>query len=154
MYVPREFQVDDQEVLHQLIERFSFAMLVTVADGAPLVSHLPLLLDPTVGPHGFLLGHMARANNQWKTFDGEAEAVAALRGEHGYVSPSWYETQPSVPTWNCLVVPAHGAPRVVDDAAGKREILARLVAKYECGFNSPWPMSLPESYLQSMLAQI
>jgi transcriptional regulator len=154
MYLPPEFAVADPALLHQLMERFSFAMLVSVEGGLPLVTHLPLLLDGAAGEHGRLLGHVARANKQWKAFDGRTEALAVFRGDHGYVSPSWYETHPSVPTWNYLVVHAHGAPRLIEDDAGKRQVLRQLVAKYEGGFESPWPMDLPEPYFQSMLAQI
>jgi transcriptional regulator len=52
------------------------------------------------------------------------------------------------------VVHAHGTPRVIEDDAGKQEVLRRLVAKYEGAFESPWPMDLPEPYFQSMRAQI
>ncbi len=154
MYLPPEFRIEDRVPLHRLMERSSFAVLITVEDGQPLVSHLPLLLDPHRGENGTLLGHVARANNHWRAFDHGVEALAIFQGEHGYISPSWYETHPSVPTWNYQVVHAHGVPRVVDDEAGKRGILSRLVEKYESGFDVPWPMDLPEAYFKSMLAQI
>src|SRR5437867_3355300 len=154
MYLPSEFRVEDPALLHDLIERFSFATLVSIEDGRPSVTHLPLLLDRSLGEHGTLLGHVARANNQWRGFERGVETLAIFQAEHGYVSPSWYETHPSVPTWNYRVVHAYGVPRVIDDEAGKRGILSRLVEKYESGFDMPWPMDLPEAYFKSMLAQI
>ncbi|MEA2638702.1 MAG: transcriptional regulator [Chloroflexota bacterium] len=153
MYMPADFEVTDEALLHGLMERFGFATLVTVEDGRPLVSHLPLLLDRTAGEHGTLLGHMARANHQWESF-AQSEALAIFQGEHGYVSPSWYETHPSVPTWNYLVIHAHGPARIVEGEGRTREILAALIARHERGFEAPWTMELPEPYLHSMVRGI
>ena len=63
MYVPKHFDAPDQAWCHALIERESFALLVsTGGDGAPFATHLPLLLDGDRGPRGTLVGHLARAN--------------------------------------------------------------------------------------------
>ena len=43
MYTPRAFAETDLTGLDRLIERDAFVTLVTVADGLPLVSHLPVL---------------------------------------------------------------------------------------------------------------
>jgi len=154
VYIPQEFQVADRNLLHDLIERFSFAMLVTTQDGRPVASHLPFLVQRDAGDHGTLVGHMARANRQWQGFGGAGEALVIFQGEHGYVSPSWYETHPSVPTWNYLAVHAYGIPRVIEDAERIRAILRTLVAKNEAGFDEPWPMDLPDDYLRKMIGGI
>ena len=39
-----------------------------------------------------------------------------FEGPHGYVSPSWYETRPNVPTWNYVAIHVHGTLRAVEDA--------------------------------------
>jgi predicted FMN-binding regulatory protein PaiB len=44
--------------------------------------------------------------------------LAVFHGPHGYVSPSVYVEQPSVPTWNYVVVHARGRPRIVGRAKG------------------------------------
>ena len=44
-----------------------------------------------------------------------AEALAVFHGPHGYVSPAVYEEQPSVPTWNYVVVHVRGKARVVPE---------------------------------------
>ncbi|HUR55995.1 MAG TPA: FMN-binding negative transcriptional regulator, partial [Gemmataceae bacterium] len=64
MYVPPHFAVADRDTLHAFIERHSFGLLVSHAGGAPFASHLPFLLERDDGPHGTLIGHMARANPQ------------------------------------------------------------------------------------------
>lgn len=154
MYLPADFLASDQGLLHDLMERFGFATLITVVDGKPLVTHLPLLVDRDSGEYGRLIGHMARANRQWESFDRAGEALVIFQGEHGYISPSWYEPQPSVPTWNYLVVHAYGTPRLIEDDAGKRKVLRSLVTKHEARLDRAWPMDLPEPYLKSMMQQI
>jgi transcriptional regulator len=147
MYRPAEFREDDRGALYALIRAHGFATLVTVADGAPFASHLPLLLDEA---HGALLGHVARANPQWRHF-GPGEAVAIFQGPHGYVSPSWYATAPAVPTWDYVAVHAYGRPRVIEDPAAVRRLLARLVASAESALPAPWSLDLPEDFLARMV---
>jgi transcriptional regulator len=145
VYVPRHFADDDRERLHALIRAHGFATLVSVVDDEPYATHVPLLLDAGRGPQGTLLGHVARSNPHWRTFDGRRPALAIFHGPHAYVSPRWYRAAGQPPTWNYVVVHAHGAPRVVDDAARVRALLARTAAQYEAGAEAPWdPAGLPE----------
>lgn len=154
MYVPSYFAQTDAGVLHQLMRRYGFATLVTVSDGAPFASHLPLLVDVERGPHGTLLGHVARANPQWRSF-GEAEALAIFQGPHAYVSPSWYAGGPNVPTWNYAVVHAYGVPRLVEERAAARAVIERLVTTYEGGRVVPWETaSLAGDFVDGLMKAI
>ena len=92
MYCPEAFVVSDPEQLQSFIEQYSFATLVNTIDGRPFATHLPFLLDSKTSAQGALLGHMARANPQWRTFEGGQEVLAIFQGPHSYISPSWYET--------------------------------------------------------------
>ncbi|MDQ3327293.1 MAG: FMN-binding negative transcriptional regulator [Chloroflexota bacterium] len=155
MYIPRHNRVEDDEPLFALMERFSFATLVTVQDGAPLATHLPFVLDRARGEHGTILGHMARGNGQWRSFTAEAEALVIFQAEHAYISPSWYEHHPSVPTWNYMVVHAHGTPRIVDAHDRITTSLRQLVEQHERGFTEPWDMdALPDDYVAKMVRGI
>src|SRR5262245_32627214 len=107
MYIPNSFREDDQAELHDLMRQNNFAILVTQHGGAPFATHAPFLLDAERGPHGTLLAHIARANPQWRDFDGQQEALVIFQGPHAYISPSWYEVAPSVPTWNYAAVHAY-----------------------------------------------
>src|SRR5262245_53849951 len=71
MYVPAAFAEPDLTKLHDFIERNSFGLLVSQVEGAPFASHLPFLLDRAAGPHGTLVGHMARANPHWREAGGQ-----------------------------------------------------------------------------------
>ncbi len=141
-------------MLAAFIGRHGFATLITSVDGTPFATHIPLLLDAARGPHGTLVGHVARANPHWRHF-GRGEALAVFTGPHAYVSPAWYATGPAVPTWNYAAVHAYGTPAVLTDQAAVRALLARMVATYEAGAATPWSMStLPEEFVTRMVRAI
>jgi transcriptional regulator len=150
MYVPNAFRADDRAALYDLIERYGFGTLVSVLDGAPFATHLPILLDRG---RGVLLGHVARANPHGRALGNAAEALLIFQGPHAYVSPSWYATAPAVPTWNYAAVHVYGVPRLLDEAE-LRDLLDRLVSRYEAGRERPWTMDLPPDYLRKMLQAI
>ena len=126
MYTPSAFAEHDPARLHDFIRRHGFATLVTHGEGGLVASHLPLLLDADAGPQGVLLGHMARANPQWRSVAGQALAV--FHGPHAYISPAWYGSHGTVPTWNYVAVHAHGDVHLVEDEGGLLDILRRSVA--------------------------
>lgn len=154
MYIPRSFAIEDLARLRELMERFSFATLVTVEDGLPIATHLPFLFRPADQGYGTLIAHMARANSQWRTFAANREALVIFQGHHAYISPAWYTTQPSVPTWNYMVIHAYGVPRIIDDDEQVEAILRSTVERYEGVFGYSWRMELPEEFLQRQLKAI
>jgi transcriptional regulator len=154
MYLPKSFQIEDLPELHAFMRAYNFASLVTQHAGAPFASHLPFTLDAERGAHGTLLAHMARANPQWRDFAAGGEALVIFQGPHAYISPSWYETHPSVPTWNYAVVHAYGVPRVVEDHASLHRMLEALVDTHEAAFAQPWRMELPHEYLDKMMRAV
>jgi transcriptional regulator len=154
MYIPKAFCEDDLTTLHALMQNYSFATLITQHDGVPFASHLPLLLRPAEGPYGTLVGHMARANPQWRDFNAAQEALVIFQGPHAYISPSWYEVHPSVPTWNYAAVHAYGTPQLIDDSATLYEMLHTLVRTYEAPMPQPWAFELPADYVHNMMQGI
>jgi transcriptional regulator len=154
MYIPSSFREDDSEQLHDLIRRHPFATLVTVQDGAPFASHVPVLLDAVSGEQGVLRTHLARNNPQATALGEGAEALVIFHGPHAYVSPTWYETQPSVPTWNYAVVHVYGTPRVMNESE-LRTLLVDLSHYFEDGQPNPWRAeSLSDEYVGKMLRGI
>jgi transcriptional regulator len=152
MYVPKQFQVSDREWCHDLIRAEPFGLLVGVDEGGkPFATHLPFLVDAERGPLGTLLGHVARANPQWRYFRPDRPVLALFTGPHAYVSPAWYEVHPSVPTWNYVAVHAYGVPALVEEPLLVRDLLTRLARTFEAGRPDPWsPDSLPADYLAGM----
>jgi transcriptional regulator len=170
MYVPAHFAETDSAALHNFIERHSFGLLVSQVDGVPFATHLPLLLDRDSGPHGTLIGHVARANPQWQELAGRA-ALAVFGGPHAYVSPTWYESAPgaavkpgsagdrprgatAVPTWNYVAVHATGRAELVEAPDALLEIVQRSVTVYEASMPNPWVLDASGPFVERLLAQI
>ena len=155
MYVPPAFQQSDLAACHGLIEANGFATLVSPRAGAsaPNATHIPFLLDRTRGTNGTLTGHLARANPHRELL--AAEALVLFQGPHAYVSPSWYEGSPAVPTWNYLAVHAYGTPKIIDDQVRVRATLARLAEVHEAGRSAAWKIeSLPRDFVNDMVRGI
>lgn len=153
LYVPPHFRVEEAARLVEFMREHAFATLVSGGDAGLHVSHVPLLVDLD-GEMIRLRGHVARGNPQWEAIEGARDVTAIFHGPHAYVSPTWYASHPSVPTWNYAVVHAHGKARLTEEAQ-LHEIVTELSAKYEAGNSPPWRLSeQPAAYVSSMLAMI
>ncbi|HZY45234.1 MAG TPA: FMN-binding negative transcriptional regulator [Anaerolineae bacterium] len=146
MYTPTHFRIEDRSVLFDFISKNNFGILVTIDHSTPIATHLPFLIEPDRGERGTLIGHIAKANTQWQSFSSQSEALVIFQGAHTYISPSWYQSQPSVPTWNYATIHAYGVPRIIDDAHATHNMLGGLVNKHEAAFEQPWEMKLPDDY--------
>ena len=158
MYLPAHFEENRSEVLHALLRAQPFATLATLGADGLTADHLPLQLEPGIGPFGALHGHVARANPLWRQA-ADSEVLAIFHGPQAYVTSSWYpgkrEHGKAVPTWNYVVAHARGRLRVIDDAAWLRRQLETLVARHEAGFADPWRIAdAPPDYIDRMLTAI
>jgi transcriptional regulator len=153
MYIPAAFREDRLDVLHDLIRQNSFGTMVSHGAQGMVASHLPLLLDSERGPNGTLRGHVARANPHWQEFQDEAEVLVIFTGPHAYISPSWYQAELSVPTWNYAAVHAYGVPRLVEGDE-LYDILEAMVRTYEAPLDKPWALQLPDHFLSRMMKAI
>jgi transcriptional regulator len=154
MYIPPAFGVTDTSKLAAFIQRHSFATLISHDGAAPFASHLPMLFHPDAGSHGTLLSHMARANPQWQHFASGSEVLVIFHGPHSYISPSWYQTELAVPTWNYATVHAYGVPTVISEHERVVSLLREMVSAYEAPFEKPWPGKLPEDYRDKQMRGI
>ncbi|MGA8043897.1 MAG: FMN-binding negative transcriptional regulator [Terracidiphilus sp.] len=156
MYIPRFNEVNDRNLLLEAMRRYSFAILFSPAaepDEAhgPLATHLPLVVKDE-GEYGVLEGHFARANPHWKSLTGR-EVLVVFPGPHSYVSPTLYTEELSVPTWNYIAIHAYGTLQLVEEDAGKEELLGGLIAMHEPAYRARW-QSMPEGYRRTMLSGI
>jgi len=137
MFTPRAFAETDLAGLDALVARDPFATLVTVADGTPVVTHLPILYRRD-GDAVELRGHWSRANAQARA---SGRALAIVHGPHAYASPSWYadkDAEARVPTWNYAIAHLHGPLEVIDDAAFVAGVVADLSERHESALGSDW----------------
>ena len=152
VYLPPAFTETRTETLIAHIERHEFGMLVSHGKEGLIASQVPFLIEHRDG-RLYLQGHLARANPQLADLDGASEALAIFTGPHAYISPSWYEAGPAVPTWNYASVHAYGTARTIADADWLRDLVRRLTVRHEGREPTPpWRMEdLPETYVASML---
>jgi transcriptional regulator len=137
MFSPRAFVETDLDGLDALFARDAFVTLVTVADGVPVVTHLPVLYRRD-GDAIELRGHWSRANAQWRH---RGAALVIVHGPHAYVSPGWYadkEAEARVPTWNYAVAHLHGELEVHEEPAFLAAVVADLAQAYEAAIGSDW----------------
>lgn len=159
MYVPAHFEENRPEVLHQLISDEPFGTLVTHGPQGLDANHLPFEFEPVEGTHGTLRAHVARANPVWQEVAAQPETLVIFQGPAAYISPNWYPTKHEahrqVPTYNYMVVHAHGRIVVRDDEAFVRGLVARLTRKMEANEPKPWKMGdAPADYITQMLGAI
>jgi len=156
MYLPAHFEETRPERLRALLRENPLATWVVQADGGLQVNHIPFMLDADRGPHGTLVGHVARANPVWRSL---GPSVAVFQGPQAYISPSWYPSKREhgkvVPTWNYAVVHAHGTPRAIEAPDEVLAIVTRLTQTHEAGSAGPWAVSdAPADYIEQMLKAI
>ena len=159
MYVPKIFQEDRVEVLHDLIRTYPFGTLVTMNEEGLQANHVPFHVESAPEPFGTLYAHVARANPVWRDFSRNNEAVVIFQGPQTYISPSSYltkkETGMVVPTWNYAVVHAHGRLNAIEDVLWLRAFLEELTKTHERGRSEPWNISdAPAEYIEKQLNAI
>ena len=153
MYVPAAFAEHDRATLFDLMERHSFGLLISQHQGEPFASHLPLLIDRRRGENGFLVGHMARANPQWQQADGQV-ILAVFSGPHAYISPTWYESENVVPTWNYAAVHVYGTFRAIHDEHAVARIVEDTVRLYEASMPTPWTVQTGSEFNRRLIQAI
>ena len=153
MYLPTHFKIEDLAEIDRFITANAFGALVSVVDGVPFATHVPLqwMVRDDVR---FVQGHMAKANPQWRGFSVDQEILLIFTGPHAYISPRWYTPGQNVPTWNYTAVHVYGRPRIVEDMAELHGMVKRLVDQYEAdtGIAQPYRMEdMPADYIANLL---
>jgi transcriptional regulator len=148
MYSPPYNRVEDRKEVVAFMQANSFALLVTATGGAPMASHLPVVVADSEA--GIVIhSHMAKNNPQWQEFFDD-EVLVVFAGPHAYVSPRWYEEKERVPTWNYAAVHAYGKVTVTRDRALKHAAQRGLVAQLDPQWLPKFDALRPE-YVENML---
>lgn len=154
MYLPHAFAETDLATLDALIDAHPFVTLIsTDADGAPFVSHLPVLYRRD-GDAVLVEGHWARPNPQ---AGHGGEVLMIVHGPDAYVSPSAYpdkETAARVPTWNYAVAHLRGRLESYDDEAALGDLVDRLSQRFEATVGRDWRFEMPREDHRSQLRGI
>jgi transcriptional regulator len=147
MYVPKQFRNNDASTINDFIRHHGFGILVTNSGTRIVATHIPLELSPDETK---LMGHIAKANPQWKNFQSDSEVMVVFPGPHAYVSSSWYDHE-NVPTWNYIAVHVYGKINIIEGEE-LLSALKQLVNKYESGSKQPVSVEkmTPEYVLRSI----
>ncbi|WP_350285374.1 FMN-binding negative transcriptional regulator [uncultured Croceitalea sp.] len=135
MYTPQSYKNEDLKEVKQFLKENSFGMLISQVNGKPWATHIPLELDVDEAGNDVLISHMAKANQQWKTFKPNEEVLCIFNGPHAYISSSWYKEE-EVPTWNYIAVHVYGKIQILDEKAVLQS-MHKLVQKYEQHSKNP-----------------
>jgi transcriptional regulator len=179
MYLPRHFRQTDMAQIAAFVDAAQSADLVTFDGTKPVSTLLPVIWDRpawlTAEPddadgdgqagaadqadYGRLLGHIAIANDQWKTALPGAQALAIVHGPQAYISPGWYESKMRhgrvVPTWNYEAVHLTGTLAFHHDPEWLRAFVTRLTSTHESGRARPWAVTdAPPEYIDGQLRAI
>ncbi|MFG2018048.1 FMN-binding negative transcriptional regulator [Actinomadura geliboluensis] len=149
MFVPAMYREPDVRWIVELMRRNPLALLMTNGGDAegPYATHLPVIPDrlPADGSAELagatLLGHMNRANPQWKALRSGTPGVLSFAGPHAYVSPTLYPFTPSAPTWNYTAAQLRGVIDTIDSDEETLSVVRSTVRVLEGDFGRDWDMT-------------
>lgn len=122
------FALTDREELKRLVWENPWATFVSSTSAGLVASHYPVILDESREEIS-LLSHLGRPDEQLHEL-GSHELMVIVQGPHGYISSSWYDANPAVPTWNFITAHFSGVPEILGDEENL-EVLAALVDHFE-----------------------
>lgn len=159
MYIPAHFNEPRKDVLHAAIAENPFGSLITHGKTGLDANHIPFELAPDEGELGVLHAHVARNNPVWQDVVNGDEVLVVFRAGDAYISPTWYpskhEAHKQVPTWNYIVVHAHGRITIRDDEKYVRGVIARLTRTHEASQPEPWKMGdAPREFIDTLVKSI
>lgn len=152
MYIPKSFQVTDPETLTTFIKENSFGTLFSQTDGVPFATHLPFLIEQDGKGDWYLLGHMAKSNPHWELI--RHTVLVVFQGPHAYISPSWYQDENTVPTWNYAAVHVYGELVLIDKHEELCRIIGNTVHQYESSMEEPWKTDLHNEFNTQLMKMI
>lgn len=159
MYVPKFNEETDITVLHSLMRSKPLGAWSAIVDGEIVINHIPFVLHENCGEFGTLVGHVAKTNTIWKNLPTNSNSAVVFQGDQAYITPSWYPSKhkhgKAVPTWNYVVVHAHGIPKIIEDPEWLLQHLNELTDIHESEQKLPWNVSdAPDGFIAQLSGAI
>jgi transcriptional regulator len=154
MYIPKDFELKDQELVLKFLEQHPFGSLaVNGTDGFPGVVHIPFSCE-FKDSGNYLEFHVAKVNSIVEAISEANQGKMIVLGAHGYISSSVY-THVNVPTYNYESVHVSGKINQLTESE-MRNHLSKLVDSFEAGRENQltmnqWPTDLIEAYMQEIV---
>jgi transcriptional regulator len=144
MHIPKLYREEDKTKIIEFMKSNGFPAIVSYDGEKLLATHIPVHVIENADGSIKILGHMSRANPQWKSF-GEQEVLLIFQGAHTYISPRWYN-HVNVPTWNYVMVHVYGKIKILE-GDDLHALLSQLVHVHEpdTGYSLE---SLPEEFVR------
>ena len=133
------------------MQAYNFAIVVSVKENIPIATHLPFVIEERENEI-VLISHMSKANEQWKTIS-DKDVLVIFSEPHAYISPSLYEQQQNVPTWNYVAVHAYGKMILQNTDEEKLNVLHKQMQFFEAGFIEQFN-TLDKKYIDGLLKGI
>jgi transcriptional regulator len=128
------FALAAPQEIKRLIRENPWAILVSDTPDGLVASHYPVLVDETRDELA-VVTHVGRPDDEIHGL-GQRELLIIIQGPHGYISPSWYDADPAVPTWNFISAHLTGVPEVLSPEENLR-VLGSLVDHFEDRVENP-----------------
>jgi len=122
MYPPSHHQTVDKEKMIAVMQAYPLAILVTVLDGNPLITHIPIIYNEISGK---LVAHIDKFNPQVESLRDGAQVTVVFRGPDSYISPSIYSTK-QLPTWNYIIVHITGTISLIKDVDAAKDTMIEM----------------------------
>ena len=147
MYIPSINLATDRNEIIAFMQRFGFATIVTAKDNLPIATHLPFLVTER-DDQLILTAHFAKANDQWMDI-AQHKVLVIFSEPHAYISPTNYEKELNVPTWNYISIHAYGQAKLITETDQVFKVLESTINNYEIAYRQQWD-NLPETYKLNM----
>lgn len=154
MYIPKDFELKDQELVLKFLEQHPFgALTVNGLDGFPAVVHIPFTCE-FIASGNYLEFHVAKVNTIVPAISKANQGKLIVLGAHGYISSSVY-THVNVPTYNYEAVHISGKIQELT-AEEMKGHLTKLVDSFESNREnklhmSQWPADLIQAYMNEIV---
>jgi len=120
-YPPKHHQDNDKDHMIEVIKSYPLATIISVDDGKPLITHLPLVYRED----GKLIGHIDIYNPQAELLKNGNNLTILFYGPQCYISPSVYTTT-QLPTWNYIRVHLKGTVEAIESKEALKESLIKM----------------------------
>jgi len=148
MYIPPKFKLKDETQIRAYIRQYPFATLITAVNNHPIATHLPFILEQKE-EQWYLLSHMAKANPQWKLLE-KNQPLVIFQEPHAYISPTYYEKEENVPTWNYVAIHVYGIVEMLLEPEQAVDVLEKTIDVFEKNFQGQWK-NLDTGYKKRLL---
>jgi transcriptional regulator len=154
LYIPKYFEINDPSIIKEFLNSYGFGLLINNVQDDLTATHLPFLYEANEGDKGVLYTHVARNNPQWQSLSSDKKVLAVFSGPHGYISPSWYSSNPAVPTWDYIAIHVYAYPELIEEKEKLYDLLAKTSDFYEKQNGTDWKLDLSGDYYQKLAQAI